>query len=90
MQRCKEKQIKLNPGKLQFKLKQVKFMGEIITDKGVQPDPDKVRAILQLIITIGSWLIDLVFKYCQFGIHGQGGFCTLYMKVHIAHEAAQR
>jgi transposase InsO family protein len=48
MDRCKEKNIKLNPGKLQFKLKQVKFMGEIITDKGIQPDPEKVRAIIDM------------------------------------------
>lgn len=48
MQRCKDKDIKLNATKLQFKLRQVKFMGEIITDKGIRPDPEKVKAIVDM------------------------------------------
>lgn len=45
MERCSEKNIKLNQSKLQFKLKQVKFMGNIMTDQGMQADPDKIAAI---------------------------------------------
>ena len=45
MERCSQKNIKLNQSKLQFKLKQVKFMGNIITDHGMQADPDKIAAI---------------------------------------------
>ena len=45
MERCSNKNIKLNQNKLQFKLKQVKFMGNIITDQGTQEDPDKIAAI---------------------------------------------
>ena len=45
MERCSKKNIKLNQSKLQFKLKQVKFMGNIITDRGMQADPDKIAAI---------------------------------------------
>ena len=48
MERCHQKNIKLNEKKLQFKLKEVKFMGTIISDKGMKPDPDKVTAITHL------------------------------------------
>lgn len=45
MERCSKKNIKLNQSKLQFKLQQVKFMGNVITDRGMQADPDKIAAI---------------------------------------------
>ena len=45
MERCLQKNIKLNPPKLQFKLTEVKFMGNIITTNGMTADPDKVTAI---------------------------------------------
>jgi len=45
MERCLQKNIKLNPTKLQFKLTEVKFMGNIITANGMKADPDKVTAI---------------------------------------------
>lgn len=37
--------MKLNAGKLRFKVKEVKFMGTITWDNGMKPDPDKVAAI---------------------------------------------
>jgi len=45
MERCLQKNIKLNPTKLQFKVTEVKFMGSIITANGIKADPDKVTAI---------------------------------------------
>ena len=48
MERCVKKDIKLNPDKLQFKLHEVKFMGHIISDKGMKSDPEKVSAIMQM------------------------------------------
>jgi len=30
---------------MQYKVKEVKYMGDIVSDKGVKPDPDKVQAI---------------------------------------------
>ncbi len=48
MERCLLKNIKLNPDKLRFKLPEVKFMGHIITDAGMKPDPDKVDAITKM------------------------------------------
>ena len=45
MERCKQKDLRMNKDKLQFKLREVKFMGNIITDRGMRTDPDKVKAI---------------------------------------------
>jgi transposase InsO family protein len=48
MQRVHMKNIKLNASKIQFKLRAISFMGHVITDKGVDPDPSKVKAILEM------------------------------------------
>ena len=48
MERCTEKQIKLNPEKFRFKVREVKFMGHVISDKGMKPDPEKVEAVTHL------------------------------------------
>ena len=47
-ERCMQKNIKLNKAKLRFKLKEVKFMGHTISDRGISPDPDKIEAIAKL------------------------------------------
>lgn len=48
MEHCHKRNIKLNATKLQFKLKQLKFMGTIISDEEMKLDPDKVTAITQM------------------------------------------
>ena len=48
MERCHKLNIKLNAAKLQFKLKELKFMGTIISDQGMKPDPEKIAAITQM------------------------------------------
>ena len=48
MERCHKLNIKLNAAKLQFKLKELKFMGTIISDQGMKMDLDKVAAITQM------------------------------------------
>ena len=48
LQRTKEKGIKLNPEKLQLRKSAVTFFGERITDKGLTPDPEKVKAVHQM------------------------------------------
>ena len=46
--RCQAVGIQLNPEKMRLKLSQVQFMGHLVTDKDVLPDPDKVTAIRNL------------------------------------------
>ena len=48
MERCKERNLKLNKDKLSLKMKEVKIIGHLITSKGLKPDPEKARAILDM------------------------------------------
>ena len=45
MERCRERNLKLNRNKLKLKLKELTFIGHLITDKGIEPDPAKVKAV---------------------------------------------
>jgi len=40
MQRCKEKNIKLNKEKVKLRSKEVPFMGHVITSEGLKADPE--------------------------------------------------
>ena len=48
MQRSKTCNLKWNPKKVQFKLSKVTFMGNIFSEEGVSPDPNKIRAITDM------------------------------------------
>ena len=48
LQRRRERGIALNLDKLKLRLKSVKFMGHMLTDHGLEPDPDKIEAVLKL------------------------------------------
>lgn len=48
LQRCLEQGMKLNIDKLVLRATQVPFMGHLLTQDGIQPDPDKVDAILNM------------------------------------------
>ncbi|XP_064622353.1 uncharacterized protein K02A2.6-like [Lineus longissimus] len=45
LQRCREKGIKLNIAKLELRLSEITFMGHMVTERGLQADPEKVRAV---------------------------------------------
>ena len=48
MERCRERNLKLNKDKLKLKLKEVTFKGHLITNEGLKMDPEKVRAVLDM------------------------------------------
>ena len=48
MLRCKEVNLKLNPKKFQFKVKEVTWMGHLLSGNGVAPHPDRVQAIVDM------------------------------------------
>ena len=48
MRRCQQKGIKLNTEKLEYKCKEVPFHGHLLTTEGLKPDPEKVRAIVEM------------------------------------------
>lgn len=43
--RCREVNLKLNPQTLQFKVRQVTWMGHLLSSNGITPHPDRVQAI---------------------------------------------
>lgn len=45
LQRLRDVNLKLNPYKCMFLRKQISYLGNIISEKGVSPDPEKVKAI---------------------------------------------
>ena len=48
MSRCQQKGIKLNSEKLELKAKKGPFHGHLLTTEGLKPDPEKVRAIVEM------------------------------------------
>lgn len=45
LQRCRDRGIALNRDKLKLRVKRVKFMGHVLTENGLEADPDKIEAI---------------------------------------------
>ena len=48
LQRCSEKDIKLNKDKLKLQKKEVTFMGHVISAEGLKPHPTKIEAVLSM------------------------------------------
>ena len=46
LEKARQKGIKLRPAKCSMRVKEVKFIGHIITDKGIKPDHSKIEAIV--------------------------------------------
>lgn len=46
--RCQQKGIKLNADKMQFRQKQVTYMGHVISSEGLGVDPDKLKSINEM------------------------------------------
>lgn len=45
LQRCRERNLKLNSNKLKLKTDQVEYIGHVLTPNGLKPDPGKVEVI---------------------------------------------
>ena len=48
LERCRERNIKLNKDKFKFKCSKVPFIGHLLTNEGIKPDPRKVEAICNM------------------------------------------
>ena len=48
LERTRQRNIKFNKRKLQLHVDEVKYLGSIVSDKGFRPDPDKIKAILEM------------------------------------------
>lgn len=47
-EKLRQHNLKLQPDKCEFLRKEVAYLGHIITDKGIQPNPEKVKAISEI------------------------------------------
>ena len=48
LERCKSKGIKLNKEKCKFCLSEVSFMGHVISEEGLKPDPAKIQGVQEM------------------------------------------
>ena len=48
LERARQANVKFKPAKLQYKVREVKYMGNIVSESGLKPDVEKVHAITQL------------------------------------------
>ena len=48
LQRCRERNVKLNKDKFVFKQQKLKYCGHVLTSEGILPDPAKVEAITRM------------------------------------------
>ena len=46
--RSREGKVKFNTAKLQYKVSKVKYMGNIVSESGLKPDAEKLRAIIEM------------------------------------------
>ena len=47
-QRCKEVNLRLNKEKCYFKCTSIPYFGKVISRRGVQPDPQKIKALMNM------------------------------------------
>ena len=48
LMRCREQNVKLNKDKIKLRLDQVPDIGHLLTSQGLKPDPEKVKAIIEM------------------------------------------
>ncbi|GBL80157.1 Transposon Ty3-I Gag-Pol polyprotein [Araneus ventricosus] len=48
LERARSVNIKFNPDKLQYRVSEVKYVGQIISKSGIKPDPDPIKAIVKM------------------------------------------
>ena len=48
LDRARQVNLRLNSSKLHLRKSEVRFMGHLITSKGLEPDPDKVKAVEEM------------------------------------------
>lgn len=48
MKRCQERNVKLDKQKMKLRRNEVPYIGHVLTDKGLKPDPGKIHAMLKI------------------------------------------
>lgn len=47
LDRARANNVRFNPNKFKFRVSEVKYVGQVVSLKGLKPDPDKVKAIVK-------------------------------------------
>ena len=50
LRHCKEVNLKLNKDKCHFRCTSIPFFGKVVSRKGVQPDPQKIKALTDMLV----------------------------------------
>ena len=66
LDRARARNLKLNPEKIQFKLKQIAFMGFCITEEGVCTDPSRIQAITQMPVPTSKLAIQRFIRMVNY------------------------
>ncbi|XP_062567680.1 uncharacterized protein K02A2.6-like [Saccostrea cucullata] len=59
LNRCREQGIKLNKDKFKLRLKEMPYIGHVLTPSGLKPDPRKVQAIIRLWESFINHILEL-------------------------------
>jgi len=71
--RARERNIRFNRDKIQFRINKVKYMGEVISKPGFSPDPDKISAIHKIPTPSCKQDLQRLFRHDQLS-------CQVYSK----------
>ena len=70
LERCQSQGIALNPDKMKLRTKGMKFMGHVLTNEGIKIDPEKAKAIFDMMRPAGmegvQWLNGFVNYLVKF------------------------
>lgn len=58
LERCRDSGLKLNRAKCALNKREIVFLGDTLTDKGVKPEKEKVEAIWNMELQIGKVFND--------------------------------
>ena len=72
LQLLKEKELYAKLSKCFFGIKEVEYLGNIVSHEGVKVDPNKIKAMM-------DWMIPKTLKNIQ-GFLGMTGYCCMFVK----------
>ncbi|PFX11501.1 Retrovirus-related Pol polyprotein [Stylophora pistillata] len=66
LERCDERNVRLNPEKIKLRQSEVLFIGHVASDKGLQVDPAKVRAMTEMLVPTDKAAVQRLLGLAQY------------------------
>lgn len=66
LKRCDERNVRLNPEKIKLRQSEVLFIGHVASDKGLQVDPAKVRAVTEMPVPVDKAAVQRLLGLAQY------------------------